>query len=75
MFGNIKEYKVLEITKKVLEKKKWSLDEFDSIVIDEIEKTLDNDGFVLALGRKIEKNKIVKGVYIYLKRKSKIMKI
>lgn len=67
MFGNIKEYKVLEITKKVFEKKKWSLDEFDSTVINEIEKTLDNDGFVLALGRKIEKKKIVKGIYIFKK--------
>ena len=58
MFGNIKEYKVLEITKKVLEKKKWSLDEFDSSVMDEINETLNNDGLVLALGRKVEKNKI-----------------
>ena len=67
MFGNIKEYKVLEITKKVLEKKKWSLDEFDSSVMDEINETLNNDGLVLALGRKVEKNKIVKGVYIFKK--------
>lgn len=67
MFGNIKEYKVLEITKKVFEKKKWSLDEFDSSVMDEINETLNNDGLVLALGRKVEKNKIVKGVYIFKK--------
>lgn len=67
MFGNIKEYKVLEITKKVLEKKKWSLVEFDKEVIKEVEDVLENKGFVFALGKKIDKNKIVKCLYIFKK--------
>ena len=65
MFGNVKEYKVLEITKKVLEKKKWSLDQFDESIIKEVEDVLDNSGFVVALGKKIDKDKIVKCLYIF----------
>ena len=65
MFGNIKEYKVLEVTKKTLEKKKWIFDELDGKVVKEIEETLENKGFVFALGKKIDKKKIIKGVYIF----------
>ena len=67
MFGNVKEYRVIEITKKVLEKKKWSLDEFDKNVVKEIENTLENKGFVFALGKKISKVNVVKGLYIFKK--------
>lgn len=67
MFGNVKEYRVIEITKKVLEKKKWSLEEFDKECLDKINEVLSNDGLIFALGRKIEKKKIVKGLYIFNK--------
>ena len=69
MFGNVKEYKVIEITKKVIEKKKWSLEEFDKNDIKEIEDTLNNNGFIFALGKKLDKNRIIKGLYIFKKDK------
>ena len=57
MFGNVKEYKVIEITKKIIQNKKWSLEEFDNKDIELIEDVLNNNGFVFALGKKIEKKK------------------
>ena len=65
MFGNVKEYKVIEITKKIIQNKKWSLEEFDNKDIELVEDVLNNNGFVFALGKKIEKKKIVKGIYIF----------
>ena len=67
MFGNVKEYRVIEITKKVLEKKKWSLEEFDKEGLDKIDEILDNDGLIFALGRKVDKKKIIKGLYLFNK--------
>ena len=67
MFGNVKEYRVIEITKKVLEKKKWSLEEFDKESLDKIDEILDNDGLIFALGRKVDKKKIIKGLYLFNK--------
>lgn len=65
LFGSIKEYKIFEITKKTLSKSKWSFEEFESNVSGELFGVLDNGGFVFALGRKQEKNKIVKGIYVF----------
>ena len=67
MFGNIKEYRVIEITKKILEKNKWSLEEFDKKDIEFVNEILDNNGFVLALGKKLNKIKVAKGLYIFKK--------
>lgn len=65
MFGSIKEYKILEITKGVLKKGKWSFDEFDKKLVDELTDVVNNGGFIFALGKKIDKKKIVKGIYIF----------
>ena len=68
MFGNIKEYKLFEITKRVLEKEKWDLKEIkkeNPDIIDELNDVIDNKGVIFALGRKIDKKKIVKGIYIF----------
>lgn len=65
MFGSIKEYKTLEITKKVLQNGKWSFGEFDKNLVKELFEVLNNGGFIFALGKKIEKNKVVKGIYVF----------
>ena len=65
LFGSIKEYKTLEITKKVLQNGKWSFGEFDKNLVKELFEVLNNGGFIFALGKKIEKNKVVKGIYVF----------
>lgn len=65
MFGNIKEYSVLEVTKKVIEKNKVSFDEFSKKDLKEIENILDDKGLVFALAKKIDKKKVVKGLYLF----------
>ncbi len=65
LFGSIKEFKILEITKRVLQKGKWSFEEFDKNLVNELSEVLNDGGFIFALGKKIEKNKIVKGIYIF----------
>lgn len=68
MFGNIKEYKIFEITKGVLEKGKWDLEEIkkeNPDIVDELKDVINNKGVIFALGRKIDKKKIVKGIYIF----------
>lgn len=79
MFGNIREYKLFEITKSVLEKEKWDLKEIkkeNPDIIDELKDVISNKGVIFALGRKIDKKKIVKGIYIFkceIKEKEKIL--
>lgn len=65
MFGNIKEYSVLEVTKKVIEKNKVSFDEFSKKDLKEIEIVLADKGLVFALAKKIDKKKVVKGLYLF----------
>ena len=65
LFGSIKEYKTLEITKKVLQNGKWSFGEFDKNLVKELFEVLNNGGFIFALGKKIEKNKVVKSIYVF----------
>lgn len=68
MFGSIKGYEVLEITKKTIEKKKWSLEELENIdseIIKKIEEVLESKGFVFAFGKKINKRRVIKGIYIF----------
>lgn len=68
MFGSIKGYKVFEITTKLLKNGKWSFEEIsknNEKIVEEIENVLDNKGLVFALGKKIDKNRVVKAVYIF----------
>ena len=65
MFGKIKEYNIFEITKKVIEKEKWSFSEFDEKIVTEIEEALVDGGFVFGIGKKENKVKIAKGIYIF----------
>lgn len=65
MFGKIKEYNIFEITKKVIEKEKWSFSEFDKKIVTEIEEALVDGGFVFGIGKKENKVKIAKGIYIF----------
>lgn len=68
MFGSVDNYEVFEITIKKIEKKKWSfkeLEEKDAKIMENIKSVLEGKGLVYALGRKVNKEKVIKGIYIF----------